>query len=63
MIYSTTGIGQVATATLALDPSDRLELAEGKKKRAGDRLEEMEGGGEASHTWAGGRPEVLTAAQ
>lgn len=34
MIHPAIGIGQVATATLAPDPQDRLELAQNESKRA-----------------------------
>lgn len=37
VIYPVIGVGQVATATLALDPSDRLELAENKSRQETDR--------------------------
>lgn len=41
-------IGLVATATLAPDPSDRLELAQNEYRRASKRQTEGEGGGGAA---------------
>lgn len=61
MIHPVIGIGQVATATLAPDPSDRLELAQNESERERDRLEERGGGREVRWLrWAGALPEVLT---
>ena len=48
MIHPAIGIGQVATATLAPDPSDRLELAQNESKQARERETDWrrgEGGG------------------
>lgn len=66
MIHPAIGIGQVATATLAPDPSDRLELAQNESERERDRPEER-GGGKGREVrwlrWAGALPEVLTTVQ
>ncbi len=45
MIHPAIGIGQVATATLAPDPQDRLELAQNESKRARERQIGGEGRG------------------
>lgn len=45
MIYPAIGIGQVATATLAPDPQDRLELAQNESRRARERQTGGEGKG------------------
>lgn len=61
MIHPVIGVEQVATATLAPDPLDWLELAQNESKRARERQTRGEGRGEAR--WlrlAGVLPEVLT---
>ena len=55
MIHPVIGIGQVATATLAPDPPDRLELAQNESRQAGERRTGGEGGEIASVGWSNAR--------
>lgn len=55
MIHPAIGTGQVATATLAPDPQNRLELAQNESKRETDQRRGKGGGEMALVGWSAAR--------
>lgn len=57
MIHPAIGIGQVATATLALDLPDQLELAQNESRRARERERKRQTDWRRGKERKGGRPD------